>query len=199
MKGLLYFLGGFAVGGLSFFFVGKAAGKKMKKKEKDCSEDIRDTITVDAIDDENYDHDMFRKEVNELLVQEHYIPVKEPDEVISEYDGDIDGDIEEIDEYLSETEHPEEDVEEETLHVVDADEYYTERHEYDKVKLFLEADGSALCDALGNDYLDSFRDTGYGPEALMVMCAKANGDSIYFRNDHLNTDFEVMFEGGVRR
>ena len=74
-----------------------------------------------------------------------------------------------------------------------------ERHEYDKVKLFLEADGSALCDALGNDYLDSFRDTGYGPEALMVMCAKANGDSIYFRNDHLNTDFEVMFEGGVRR
>ena len=100
MKGLLYFLGGFAVGGLSFFFVGKAAGKKMKKKEKDCSEDIRDTITVDAIDDENYDHDMFRKEVNELLVQEHYIPVKEPDEVISEYDGDIDGDIEEIDEYL---------------------------------------------------------------------------------------------------
>lgn len=200
---LLYFAGGFALGGTLFYFVGKRARSQNPDNEEAAnSPDTTGKIVVESIDDEHYDEDHFdREEVIEVAKKEGYIPTYVMENDLVYDDIDLDNELEEMDDYLAETEHPTDDDSEtqRVLYVIDADEYYTERHEYDKIKLFLEngADGSLLLvDALGNKYNSMF-DPEYPIEVLPSMISRNSSDgSIYFRNDKHHSDFEVMFDGG---
>lgn len=197
MNRLLYFLGGLAVGGLSGFLV----GRKLKKKKNDEEAKTPDT-TEDFDDSKNEDGSVdltdYRGEgVTELLMREHYIPDRSDyEEVVDEYDEeDLQNDIEEVDDYLCQYEHPEDDLPRmKTFEPITNDEYYTERNDWDKIKLFMDSTGSSLCDALGNDYLEMFSENGYGSGELAGMSVRAEDGILYFRNELMQTDYMIIFE-----
>ena len=196
MRWIWAFLGGFASGGALFYILGRRHGAAKQPETKIVevtkTPDTTRKIVVPSIDDEYYDHDMDRKEVTDLMHGSHYI--------LDDYDEiDLQNNIEEMDDYLCETEHPEDDdpeEERESLLVIDVDEFHTERHEYDKIRLYLDEDGSTLTDQMGNNYLDRFAELGYGREALLGMSLVYSEDNLYLRDDAIQTDYEIMFGGG---
>lgn len=192
MKGALYFIAGVLVG----LGGGYLIGKKKKNKQQDNVVLVHHAGEGDERYEERDKQIEEDKEVERVAKRNGYIT--EDDDEYFDYDqDDLQNDIDAIDDYLGETEHPEDDeplVREDFVQISD-DEFFTERHEFDKVTLVLDASGSELRDSLGNDYIDIFAEHGISAEQLMKDAVK-NDYTVYYRNDRLESDYEVLYEGG---
>lgn len=194
MKGALYFIAGVLVG----LGGGYLIGKKKKNKEPD------NVVVVHHVgdDEEEKKYEERREPLDEdeevvHVAKQHGYIIDEDEEYIDYDQNDLQNDIDAIDDYLGETEHPEDDeplVREDFVQITD-DEFFTERHEFDKVVLVLDSSGSELRDSIGNDYLDIFAEHGMSAEQLMKDAIK-NEYTVYYRNDRLGSDYEVLYEGG---
>lgn len=186
MKQVLYFLAGALVGLGAGYLIGK------KHKEK-TGKVVKEVIVTDEIEEEEREN---RDEEVEHVARK-YGYVIEDDEDIDYDQDDIQSDIEDMEDYLSETEHPEDDEPEpdEGFVIISDDEYFTERHEFDKIRLFLDYQGDHLVDGLGNDYLDIFAEHGLSREKI-INDAENNDLTVYYRNNGMESDFEVLYEGG---
>lgn len=193
-KVLLFFAG--ALTGLGVgYFVGKKRAEK-KAKMPDTTEEI--VVNEETEDDEQIE-EIDDREVGEMPGDYGYaLRYEDDDEEDIEYDDDdLQRDIEEIDDYLCEQEYPreEDDVEEPSGFVkINVDEYFTERHGYDKVKLYLTE--HELIDSLGDSYADIFADRGIGLDDLVSEAVTIDGNVVYYRCDKLGCDYEIMYYGG---
>lgn len=195
MKGALYFIAGVLVGLGSGYLIGKRRKNKNKEPEK--------MVTTYHVEEDEKDEGRRRhvesteEEVEHVARKSGYISKEEDEEYVDYDQEDIQNDLDDIDDYLSELEHPEDDepvVRDDFVKIAD-DQFYTERHDFDKIKLVLDADGSQLMDGIGNDYIDLFAEHGLSAEQLMKDAIQ-NGYTVYYRNDKLESDYEVLYEGG---
>lgn len=186
MKQVLYFLAGALVG----LGGGYLLGKRHKNKEK--TEKIEEKPVEMEPEEEEFDEE----EVINVAKRERYVPNDE------EYDDDYDiqDDIEEIDDYICELEHPEDDDERvpKGFERITDDDYYTSKSDFDKIRLVLDYSerlSPTLMDGLGNDMADMFARNGISMDDIYEQ--SAHGDNlVYYRCWRLDSDYEIAVEEG---
>lgn len=186
MKQALYFFAGLLVGLGGGYLVGK------KRKNKENAKKI-DEKTVENEQEEEFEEE----EVSDVVRKAHYIPVEE-DEIDDDYD--IQSDIEEIDDYICELEHPEDDDEHppRAFELITDDDYYTSKNDFDKIKLVLDYSerlSPTLMDGLGNDMADMFARNGISMDDIYYKSGRGE-NMVYYRCWKMDSDYEIAVEEG---
>lgn len=190
MKGVLYFLAGALMGsGLGYLIWGR------KKNVKKADTDVKEVESREA-EETTYDDISKEKEVEEVVRAAKYVVAEdEEDEFYDE--EDLQNDIEDIDDYICELEHPEDDDEPapKAFEKINDDDFYTSKAEFDKIRLVLDRNDGTLMDSLGNDMSDMFARNGVSVDQLYFESNRGE-DMVYYRCRKMDSDYEISVEEG---
>lgn len=190
MKQVLYFLAGALVG----LGGGYLLGKRHKNKEN------TQKIVEKPVEMEPEEEEFEEEEVIDVVRRQRYVPVEDENEDEIDDDYDIQDDIEEVDDYICELEHPEDDDERpgRAFERITDDDYYTSKSDFDKIRLTLdysERSSPTLMDSLGNDMADIFARNGISMDDIYIQSAHG-GDLVYYRCWKMDSDYEIAVEDG---
>lgn len=190
---LLCFGAGLALGWVTGWFMKKNALKEEKKQAQ-----LEEETTIKENEKIKEDFDQARKEVHQVLEENHYSEVVEDEEYEEEIEEPEDSADELLEEYLSQMEYPEDDIPEvhkpqPLLQQFTEDEFYTTNQDYEKTILYF-VPGLRMYDRMGDDYLDFFRDNGYSSEKLENMFMNARCEYLYFTAPKRQCDYEIYLE-----
>ena len=172
-------LGGFVIGGIIGWLIGR---RNKKKKVEMYSDSGLQDMTEYEEEEEDSDEDMCQ--FHDIGLENQYI---------------IEDDLNEMDDYLAETESPEEDEADDDLpeysvahgYFTDQDEYYTAKHEYEKYVLeYDSATGSFFNKANGDDLTNDLAHSGIDISAMLERLD--SDDRVYWRVDGSAADYEIM-------
>jgi len=188
-------IGGGLIGGIIGYFIGR------RSRKKHAQEPVPQTATVEVTAEADV------QEPEPEQPEEERPRARRPEyiDMLHKHDyytgDDLEDDLGEMDDFLSERESPEEDDDgddEEQKRIdayfIDQDDFYTSRQDFEKIVVHYHSDKDRFYDQDGDDITEELIESGLASSAVLRKLAQ--DDRTYWRTEWSQTDYEIMLGGG---